>query len=367
LLDSLYGKALEKKDQLNNKLEIDFDEIKIDPGDYWIDMPIKECKTDITVSGGDGSRNWKEYLGFVVYAINAECLVYNGEKLLKIECCDIDIINPYKYVKNRLETYMSIYEIKSSLKALKMFDVDLTLFDGSLLGKLIRPSPMENALPEWIKNEINLRYIKSIEKTLKDDSEIQVMSSKLFDSMEIFGENFVDSIIYLESLENLLATRYLLKEANDKGKHIVAISKTSTRTDYQKDYIFSSNIPDMAIFDNFSKKQGYSTPLHINVSDKMVKRTFPVYDKFFKELTFTIFYVRFDDFKNILKFELPYKATEEDIIPILESLKGICAEGYPYLLKKAHNDVVLRNRDMNNISRIMGFNNPYIKTGREML
>lgn len=123
----------------------------------------------------------------------------------------------------------------------------------------------------------------------------------------------------------------------------------------------------MAIFDRFSKKQGYSKPIHLKVSDKMIKRVFPVYDNFFKDLTFTIFYVRFGDFKNILKFELPYKATEGDIMPILESLKSICAEGYPYLLKKAHNDVVIRNSDMKNISRIMGFYDPDLKTGREML
>ena len=363
MLDSLYEKALEKKDELNNKLEIDFENIKIDPGKFWVDTYIKENKTNMTFSGGDGSRNWKEFLGFVVYAINAECLVYNGKNLQKIECCDIDIINPYKYVKNRLETYMSIYEIKSSLKALSTFNVDLTLFDGSLLGKIIRPAPMENNLPDWIKNEIKLKYLKEIEESLKNNEEIMVISPKLFNSMEIFGENVVDSIIYLESLENLLAIRYLLKEAEDKNKNIMGISKTSTRTDYP----FESNIPDMAIFDRYSKKQGYSKPQYLDVSKSMVKRIFPVYNDFFKNLTFTIFYARFDDFKNVLKFELPYKATEDEIMTLLESLKGICTEGYPYLLKKAHNDVVLRNHDIDTISRIMGFSNSNFKVGREGL
>lgn len=221
MLDSLYEKALEKKKQLNNKLEIDFENIKIDPGNFWVDMQIGERKNRIVISGGDGSRNWKEFLGFVVYAINAECLIYDGTNLQKVECCDIDVINPYKYVKNRLETYMNIYEIKSSLKALKDFNVDLSLFDGSILGKLIRPSPLENTLPEWIKDEIKLKYLKNIEKTLENDPGMQIVSSKLFDSMEMFGENIVDSIIYLESLENLLAIRYLLKEAKNKEKDIV--------------------------------------------------------------------------------------------------------------------------------------------------
>ena len=357
MLDSLYEKALEKKDQLNDRLEIDFENITIDPGKFWVNMPIKECKSNITISGGDGSRNWKEYLGFVVYAINAECLVYNGESLQKIECCDIDVINPYKYVKNRLETYMSIYEIKSSLKALKTFNVDLTLFDGSLLGKLIRPSPMENTLPELIKNEIKFKYLKSVEESLEKNSEIEITSPNLFNLMEDFGENWVDSVIYLESLENLLSLRYLLNET----KNIVGISKTSTRTDY------FDKIPDIAVFDRYSKKQGYSKPLYLEVSKSIVKRIFPVYDSFFKDLTFTIFYARFEDFKNVMKFELPYRASEEEIIKILEQLKGICADGYPYLLKKAHNDVVVRNRDIDAISRIMGFSKHDLKTGREML
>ena len=359
MLDSLYEKALEKKDELNNKLVMDFENIKKDPNDFWVDMPIKEYKQGITISGGDGSRNWKEFMSFVVYAINAECLIYDGKNLQKVECSDIDIINPYKYVKNRLETYMSIYEIKSSLKAIKMFDVDLTLFDGSILGKLIRPSPLENKLPEWIRDEIKFKYLSKIESNLENDSNIEIISPKLFDSMEMLTENVIDSIIYLESLEHLLAIRYLLKET----KNIIGISKTSTRTDYP----FGSNIPDMAIFDRYSKKQGYSKPQYLEVSKNMVKRIFPVYNDFFKNLTFTIFYARFDDFKNVLKFELPYKATEDEIITLLGSLKSICTEGYPYLLKKAHNDVVLRNRDIDNISRIMGFSNLDFKTGREGL
>ena len=98
-----------------------------------------------------------------------------------------------------------------------------------------------------------------------------------------------------------------------------------------------------------------------------VKRIFPVYDKFFKNLTFTVFYARFEDFKNVLKFEVPYKLSQEEITSILESIKGICTDGYPYLLKKAHNEVVLKNRDINSISRIINLNEPDLRTGREML
>ncbi len=100
----------------------------------------------------------------------------------------------------------------------------------------------------------------------------------------------------------------------------------------------------MAIFDMCSKKQGYSKPRYSDVSK--VKRDFPVKNNFLKSLEFTIFYARLEDHKNILKFELPYHATEEDIKKLLKQVKKISAEGYPLLLKKAHNDVVIRKNDL---------------------
>ena len=121
-----------------------------------------------------------------------------------------------------------------------------------------------------------------------------------------------------------------------ENRKIVAISKTSSSTEY-----FNSKIPDMAIFDMCSKKQGYSKPRYSDVSK--VKRDFPVKNNFLKSLEFTIFYARLEDHKNILKFELPYHATEEDIKTV-ETGQKISAEGYPLLLKKAHNDVVIRKK-----------------------
>ena len=124
-----------------------------------------------------------------------------------------------------------------------------------------------------------------------------------------FKEN-KESMIYLENLENLL----VISEFMTKKEKIVAISKTSTSTEY-----FNSEIPDIAIFDMYSKKQGYSKPRYSNVSD--VKRDFPVRNEFFKSLTFTIFYARLEDHKNILKFELPYYATEGEYKRIIRIYK----------------------------------------------
>ena len=97
---------------------------------------------------------------------------------------------------------------------------------------------------------------------------------------------------------------------------------------------------------------------------KLETENFPVYNEFFKGLTFTIFYARLDNFKNVIKVELPYEANESEIRRILSKIKCVCADGYPHLLKKAHHDVVVKKTDLERMHGLMGF---IEKTGREML
>jgi NurA-like 5'-3' nuclease len=183
---------------------------------------------------------------------------------------------------------------------------------------------------------------------------VSITSSKFSKSIENEFENKTDAMIYLEHLENLLVIGELLENRNE----VVAISKTSTSNEY-----FESEIPDMAIFDRHSRKEGYSTPRYL--SPKNLKREdFPVKNDFFRDFTFTIFYARLENHKNILKFELPYKADEEEIKELLTIIKSKSAEGYPLLLKKAHHDVVIRRIDLDRLSKIIGFME---KSGREML
>ncbi len=362
MLDSLYEKALVKKDNINERINIDFDNLSVDPSVYWREYPINEEDISVTICAGDGSINKKNFMSFIFYAIDAECLIYNKE-LKTIESSEIDIIPHHRHVEDRLRSYMGIFEIKNALKAFQQHDVDVFLFDGSILGNLIRPSPLEKKLQSELKDKIKYNYLPRLEKELKgglDDSKVGITSSKFSKTIEEEFENKTDAMIYLESLENLLVISELLKN----GRAVVAISKTSTSNEY-----FESEIPDMAIFDRYSRKEGYSSepsePKYIHISNPKVKREdFPVRNEFFRGLTFTIFYARLEDHKNILKFELPYKASEDDIKHILSVIKTNSAEGYPLLLKKAHNDVVIRKADLERLSKIIGFME---KRGREML
>jgi NurA-like 5'-3' nuclease len=354
MLDSLYEKALKKKDEITERIENEFGDMKIDPSEWWIKTPINENDQDLTISGGDGSFNQKKFLSFIYYAVDAECLIYNKQGLKKIEISETDIIPPHRYVRDRLRNYMGIFEIKNALKAFKQFKVDLFLFDGSILGNLIRPFPLENELQSEIKEEIKSKYYPELEKAMIN-VEVEITSSGMLNLIqEDFKDKKMESMIYLENLEHLLSISKFLGQK----KGVVGISKTSTRSDY-----FGHEIPDMAIFDRFNKQQGYSKPKYLKVS-KEVKRDFPILKDFFRNLTFTIFYARLEDYKNILKFELPYRASEDDIINILEIIKGNSTEGYPYLLKKAHRDVIIRQMDLERLSKIIGF---LEKSGREML
>jgi NurA-like 5'-3' nuclease len=358
MLDSLYEKALIKKDNINKQIYTDFDNLKINPSTEWNDHTIDEENNDITIAAGDGSINKKNFMSFIFYAIDAECLVYKNQ-LNTIQSSEIDIIPHHKHVEDRLRSYMGIFEIKNALKAFQKYDIQILLFDGSILGNLIRPSPLENKLKNELKEEIKCKYHTQLEneliKELKERN-VSITSTKFSKSIEDEFENKIDAMIYLEHLENLL----VIGELMQNNKSVVAISKTSTSNEY-----FKSDIPDMAIFDRHTTKEGYSNPKHINISSKDIKREdFPVKNNFFRNLTFTIFYARLENHKNILKFELPYKLEEEEIKPLLTKIKSKSAEGYPLLLKKAHHDVVIKKTDLERLSKIIGFME---KSGREML
>jgi len=354
MLDSLYQKALLKKDEINKRINLDFNDLNVDPSLYWREYEATDDTNGITICAGDGSINKKNFMGFIFYAIDAECLIYN-KKLDKIESSEIDIIPHHKHYEDRLRGYMGIFEIKNALKAFQQYQVDFLLFDGSILGNLIRPSPLEKKLKGQLKDNIKYKYLPSLENELNNElknSNVGITSSKFSREIEEDFENKVDAMIYLERLENLLIIDKLL----NNGKSVVAISKTSTSDEY-----FKSEVPDMAIFDRHSRNEGYTLPQHITVSKR---EDFPVKNDFFKSLTFTIFYARLEDHKNILKFELPYAADENDIKKILNVMKTNSAEGYPLLLKKAHNDVVIRKVDLDRLTKIIGFME---KSGREML
>ncbi|MGN1363170.1 MAG: DNA double-strand break repair nuclease NurA [Methanobrevibacter sp.] len=305
MLTSLYEEAAKKKGLIQEEIQ-EIDNSDFDINKFWnFDYIEPSNDNKLKIAAGDGSYSSKKFLGFNIYAVAALGLIFDGDRLDNIENIELDATYHQKFLTDKLRAKMSIFEIENAIMAIEEKDVDYYMIDGSLLGDIIRPAP--------------------------NDKDLQKL--------------------YIEKLDNLAN----ILKYKDK---MIAISKTSTSNDY-----FNNNIPDMSIFERFNKMEGYSNPKYINVNSQ-VKREFMIHDSFFKSLDFTIFYIRLDDYKNILKVELPYKADNDEVEEIISIIKRDSVEGYPYLLKKAHQDVIIRNSDINDLSKILGL---YEKTGREML
>lgn len=360
MLNSLYIEAIRKKGLLNEPLE-ELIESKIDIESKWIDEEIISSDSTTILAAGDGSYNKKKYLSFNFYAVAAESLIYNPNetesKLKSIESAELNIMFHQSFLEERLRNMMSIFEKKTALKTFNEYEIDYYMDDGSIFGDLIRPIPLEKNISPEYKNLIISKVKEKLENEI-ESNELNISSNKFEEEFkELFEENMIDEYSlkrFLESLENLIVLKSLL----ENKKKIIAISKTSSSNE-----IFYSNLPDMAILDRFTRKAGYSKPYYRKVNPK-VKHDFPIENEFFRQLEFTIFFARLEDNKNIIKIELPYRADEDEIKKVLSIIKSNSTEGYPYLLKKAHNDVVISNRDINSLSKIIGFLN---KSGREML
>ena len=358
MLDSLYTEAIMKKSLLNDFADDIFDK-NLDIDEMWIGEEIAESGNDFILSAGDGSFNKKKFIGFNFYAVAAESLIYvpnSKDRLRSVESVELDILPHHAFVEDRLRNMMSIFEVKTALKAFNQELIDYYMDDGSLLGDLIRPMPLENGLPSSFSIDVISRIHDNLKREI-NDKDVKISSLKFKEEFqELFDEKVNENalISYLENIERLLAMNELL---NHKEK-IIAVSKTSTSND-----IFHTNVPDMAIFDRFTQGEGYSKPYYKKV-DSEVKRDFPIRNTFFRNLWFTIFFVRLEKNSNIIKIELPYYAIEDDVKKIIGIMKSNSTDGYPYLLKKAHNDVVIRHKDMQSLSNIIEF---LEKSGREML
>jgi hypothetical protein len=348
MLEDLLEVIAKRKEEVLKKLEeLEKERKEIKPP--WRDLAIEEAKGK-KVAAGDSSINWIDFRTFTIYAVASQLFYFDG-KMENIKSCDVDILWPCTRGDERLRFYMHIFETKAYLQAVKKFNPDYILLDGSLIGMLIRPFPSIFEPPVEVKREIEGNFMKILEDNI--ENEIEIFSKKLWHSVEEkFPEFKAEAICYLEYLEHLLSIYKLLTKAKDK---LIAIAKTSRATDY-----FNLGIPDMAIFEKYSKKEGFSHPLIVG----NIKWKFPILDEEIKKFNFTIFYSRLEERKNMLKFEVPKEIDEKEVKEILEDMKAISTNGYPYLLKKAHSEVIIRKKDMEHLARAFGL---VEKIGREML
>lgn len=352
MLNSLYIKAASKRGSIKEIIpELEGNSIV---SDNWSEKNITSSDDEFSIGAGDGSFNKKKFLGFNFYAVAAESLIFDGQ-LKTIEQSDIDRFPYLPYLDEFLSNYMSIFELKCCLSSLEEYNVDYYLIDGSIYGDLQNPFPKGVETSAKAKKELISATLNDFEEMVKNPSDKSVYSPKLFNKyFKIYREYKYPYTLYLTTIERLVVLKEILKNS----RKMIAISKSSSNND-----IFHSNMPDIAIFDKYTQKEGISKVIRKKVS-KDINTTFPVFDEFFKDLKFTIFYLRLADYKNVLKVELPYEASMAEIEEIATKLKKFSTNGYPYLLKKAHNDVVISDK---NIKELINIAKVREKSGREML
>lgn len=352
MLNSLYIKAASKRGSIKEIIpELEGNSIV---SDNWSEKNITSSDDEFSIGAGDGSFNKKKFLGFNFYAVAAESLIFDGQ-LKTIEQSDIDRFPYLSYLDEFLSNYMSIFELKCCLSSLEEYNVDYYLIDGSIYGDLQNPFPKGVETSAKAKKELISATLNDFEEMVKNPSDKSVYSPKLFNKyFKSYQEYKYPYTLYLTTIERLVVLKEILKNP----RKMIAISKSSSNND-----IFHSNMPDIAIFDKYTQKEGISKVIRKKVS-KDINTTFPVFDEFFKDLKFTIFYLRLADYKNVLKVELPYEASMAEIEEIATKLKKFSTNGYPYLLKKAHNDVVISDK---NIKELINIAKVREKSGREML
>ena len=356
MLNSLYEKAIAKRGFIKNiESQTDIDsqlEYK------WFDRKIDENSSNFSIAAGDGSFNKKKFLTTNFCAVGAESIIYDDGEIKKIDDSDIFDIAHVGFLDELLSTYMAIYELKCALRSLKDYDVDYYMFDGSILGDLQNAFPRGSKLPKKLKDNLDDSLSQEFERRL-NIRQYGLVFPEIRDSLKLMDLPKNDDVnkieeynLHLASIEKII----LLKEILQFRKRIISISKTSSDNE-----LFHWNIPDIAFLDKFTKKQGMTIIKYRQVHENVA---FQFYSDFFKRLTFTIFYVRLQDNKNVLKVELPYKATKDEVFEIIRKINVLSVQGYPYLLNKAHNDVVITDRNMKELMKIAKI---YETTNREVM
>ena len=310
-------------------------------------------KKDLTVGAVDGSKNYREFLGYIVYAIGStSSLFINGKLDSKWESftVDVDIMKPHEFSEARLRILMGLIEGKEVLKILRENHVDCILLDGSITGNIIRPAVFNFELKSDEKREL-----WEIFNDLKGNFSLASIGAK-----EFYGEiaktfnpkKFAAACGYLEYLEYLYTLAKLISEYGNK---VVSISKTSI----SKLYGFNSLLPDIAVFNSQELNVGFSNPVSVKM-DKEMKGGFPqIFEDVFRSFEIKTCFAKFSPNENVYKVE-----TNIDIKHVMDVLAPYIVSGYPYPLRKVHEDVKIDKSDMENVISILGIRE---RTGREGL
>ncbi len=376
MLDALYLKSIEKKEEIDNFFnnitkDINIEEVKKEYNECSFD----KTKQDKNFAAIDGSFNKTKFMAGYVYAITSQTIISKCGEDIKKESKGVDIKTLSTIYDTRIDSILSlqmdIFELKSTIDTLKKHpDLDYMLMDGSISGTLTNYRQPE--IPDELETFlISVSYEFFEDELEKDEISLEIITETKRDYVKLICNKFIkdnnldikydkiemDIIMCLEGYEQLFCINYLLKHFKEK---IICVSKTSSTKS-----LFETNIPDIAVIEYTCNKSGYAKldpfdsmrPFRY-VNHMLRQVDFPVKKFELSNTPYEIIFTKLEDKSQVLKIEIPRKLQGEDeIIMILNNLESISINGYPHILKKAHDEVKIGTKFMKRITKDVNLSN----------
>jgi len=283
---------------------------------------------------------------------------------------NLSVIKRSDLVDDYFRMLMFLSELKAVLRLSEKEKPSVIILDGTLSSRFITFFPKT----DWFSNEdfegkiaqISGEFIPEIKDNLmKEDitSFSEQIKQKVSERLEeILGEKGRRRDVLEAAFSKLAYFEYLLLLHRlfyglDWNPVVIGVAKTSHLTE-----IFNRSMPDIRIFHQFIKETGYSEPVYVDLEQKKweFSEVFEYLEKDIavelKDISIKYFYGKYDRGRTISLIEV-YENPQltEDVTPerILDILNYYSVIGYPFLLKKADNEVRITNKDMDLIENLL--------------
>ena len=384
----LIAAATRKKDEIIRKIEI-FSRCEHlnDVRRFWISYEPSPAAPE-SVAGVDGSNIKVDFQGFTIYGVAAAAVLFRGlangkyESAVTLSVADIDVLSPPQ-VAERVGLYREVLEVKVAIQSM-LSDVEYVLMDGSLRSMLITPSPLNNILLSTILARVSREFGDEVFSNIEARLTRTLRSIDAVRNCPIVTKEVTESVVYdvdesksqmitaLEYIEKLAVIRRLISDAYLNNIPVLFISKTSRSQTYVKRF-FKGKTPvtDIMLFQYLTRESGFSKPY---LEDKPIKEMPKVLGlrEFYDKLRILLTYVRLGTGEHVFKVEIPYiigssatNTLESVVRDVVDILKSVSGDGYPYPLYEAHHITYLSREAFINIVNALGIT--HLLTGREVL
>jgi len=370
MINNLLKTSLESKTLISRKIDNCLGSIDaLDVDEHWNNHSFGGVDFNHSLLAVDGSFNQVSLVVGNVCTLSSLAL-YSGNSTMS-SVCDINhiVFLPSTTVdyNSILSKQMGVLELKSILNSLySMSDVDYLLLDGDIHSILNHIARGVNTVMRNEQSIVDLTNEIVGENIDSYSADVPSIDDIISDTSHINNFSKSELVMYYLMIEELSILYNILKDYSDK---IICISKTS-----RTHYLYDRGVSDLALIDNYCKFSGFSDEQRVvdnrfrfHRFNEIFYGRYPVYDSFFRELTFTNRFVKLSDRASVLKVQLVGDVSRSDFIRVLDVLSdaSLTSTGYPVLLKKVHDDVKITGRDMDNIMRNLRLD--YYKNERDML